>query len=129
MRTNSHFGQVSSRKSTVLIENGRGLGIAQVAATKLKISFNFAEVTGGFEEEMTLDMIPKDGIARVVSVESTDSHSLRLMEMGLVPGAAIRMVKSAPLGDPIQVCIRNYDLALRRDEAKSIVVTLDETDK
>lgn len=113
----------------MLIENGRGLGIAQVAATKLKISFNFAEVTGGFEEEMTLDMIPKDGIARVVSVESTDSHSLRLMEMGLVPGAAIRMVKSAPLGDPIQVCIRNYDLALRRDEAKSIVVTLDETDK
>jgi ferrous iron transport protein A len=48
------------------------------------------------------------------------------MEMGIVPGAAVRMVKSAPLGDPIQVCIRNYDLALRRAEAQSIVVSLDE---
>ncbi len=75
---------------------------------------------------MTLDMIPKDSIARVVAFESTESHSLRLMEMGLVPGAEIRMVKAAPLGDPIQVCVRNYDLALRCAEAKSIVVSLDE---
>jgi Fe2+ transport system protein FeoA len=75
---------------------------------------------------MTLDMVPKNGLARVVAVESNDAHNLRLMEMGLVPGAAIRMVKTAPLGDPIQVCVRNYDLALRRAEAKSIVVSLDE---
>jgi Fe2+ transport system protein FeoA len=75
---------------------------------------------------MTLDMVPKNGLVRVVAVESDDSHNLRLMEMGLVPGAAIRMVKSAPLGDPIQVCVRNNDLALRRAEAKSIVVSLDE---
>lgn len=75
---------------------------------------------------MTLDMVPKNGLARVVAVESDDHHNLRLMEMGLVPGAAIRMVKSAPLGDPIQVCVRNYDLALPRAEAKSIVVSLDE---
>lgn len=75
---------------------------------------------------MTLDMVPKNGLARVVAVDSDDSHNLRLMEMGLVPGAAIRMVKTAPLGDPIQVCIRNYDLALRRTEAKKIVVSLDE---
>jgi ferrous iron transport protein A len=48
------------------------------------------------------------------------------MEMGFVPGAAVRMVKTAPLGDPIQVCVRNYDLALRRAEAKSIVVSVDD---
>ena len=75
---------------------------------------------------MTLDMVPKNSTARVVAIESTEGHSLRLMEMGVVPGAAIRIVKSAPLGDPIQVCVRNYDLALRRAEAKSIVVSLDE---
>ena len=75
---------------------------------------------------MTLDMVPKDSSARVVAVESDEGHNLRLMEMGLVPGAAVRMVKTAPLGDPIQVCVRNYDLALRRAEAKSIVVALDE---
>jgi Fe2+ transport system protein FeoA len=48
------------------------------------------------------------------------------MEMGLVPGAQVRVVKSAPFGDPIQVCINNYHLALRRTEARSIQVILAE---
>ncbi len=73
---------------------------------------------------MTLDSIPRDVTARVASVEISGTHGLRLMEMGLVPGAPIRVVKAAPLGDPIQVCVRNYHLALRRAEAKSITVTL-----
>lgn len=74
---------------------------------------------------MTLDMIPKDVTARVAAVESTEGQGLRLMEMGVVPGARVRVVKSAPLGDPIQVCIRNYHLALRRAEAKSVTVVLE----
>ena len=73
---------------------------------------------------MTLDTIPRDITARVASVEATGTHGLRLMEMGLVPGALVRVVKVAPLGDPIQVCVRNYHLALRRSEAQSITVTL-----
>ena len=73
--------------------------------------------------EMTLDTIPRGITARVTSVEASHRHGLRLMEMGVVPGAEVRVVKSAPLGDPIQVCVRNYHLALRRAEAKSITVT------
>ena len=74
---------------------------------------------------MTLDMVPRNTTARVAAIESADAHGLRLMEMGVVPGARIRVVKTAPLGDPIQVCIRNYHLALRRAEAKSINVVLE----
>ena len=48
------------------------------------------------------------------------------MEMGLVPGAPVRVVKAAPLGDPIQICIHNYHLALRRVEARSIRVSIEE---
>jgi Fe2+ transport system protein FeoA len=44
------------------------------------------------------------------------------MEMGVVPGAKIRVVRTAPLGDPMQVCIRNCHLALRRVEAETIMV-------
>ncbi len=73
---------------------------------------------------MTLDKIPQDVTARVDSIEATGAHGLRLMEMGIVPGAPVRLVKAAPLGDPIQVCVRNYHLALRRAEAKSIEVSL-----
>jgi ferrous iron transport protein A len=72
--------------------------------------------------KMTLDMIPLDVLTRVRSVEASGVHGLRLMEMGVVPGALVRVVKSAPLGDPIQVCVRNCHLALRRGEAKSITV-------
>lgn len=73
--------------------------------------------------KMTLDMIPVDVLTRVRSIEVSGVHGLRLMEMGVVPGAPVRVVKCAPLGDPIQVCVRNYHLALRRAEAKSITVT------
>jgi len=74
---------------------------------------------------MTLDSIPHDIRARISSVDSRNAHGLRLMEMGLVPGAPVRVVKAAPLGDPIQVCVHNYHLALRRAEARSIQVTIE----
>ena len=74
---------------------------------------------------MTLDSIPHDVNARISSVDSHGAHGLRLMEMGLVPGAPVRVVKTAPLGDPIQVCIHNYHLALRRAEARSIQVIIE----
>jgi len=46
------------------------------------------------------------------------------MEMGLVPGAPVAVVRSAPLGDPLHVRLRDYHLALRRLEAESIGVVL-----
>jgi Fe2+ transport system protein FeoA len=46
------------------------------------------------------------------------------MEMGLVPGAPVSVIRSAPLGDPIQIRVRDYHLALRRGEARMISVAL-----
>ena len=126
MGTNSHFPRFHAQKSRIDDHKNAACELLKLSFAKLKSSFNFGYDGNGESGEMTLDMVPKNGLARVVAVESDDSHNLRLMEMGLVPGAAIRMVKAAPLGDPIQVCVRNYDLALRRAEAKSIVVSLDE---
>ena len=63
-------------------------------------------------------------MARVVSIEGSGASALRLIEMGLVPGAAICVVRTAPLGDPIQVCLRNYHLALRRVDAEKITVII-----
>jgi ferrous iron transport protein A len=73
---------------------------------------------------MTLDSMPRGINGRVVSVEMSDSYGLRLMELGVVPGAPVRVVKSAPLGDPIQICVRDYHLAVRRSEAQSITVAM-----
>ena len=46
----------------------------------------------------------------------------RLFDMGVTPGASIVLKKVAPLGDPIEVKLRGYDLSLRKDEAKCILV-------
>jgi ferrous iron transport protein A len=48
----------------------------------------------------------------------------RLMEMGVVPGAPVRVIKAAPLGDPLEVRVRNYHLALRRNEAQTVSVVM-----
>lgn len=89
----------------------------------LEVNFKLASLDEEEKAEMTLDAMPHDVLARVASVAST-GHALRLMEMGIVPGAQVRVVKAAPLGDPIQVCVRDYHLALRRSDARSITVTL-----
>jgi Fe2+ transport system protein FeoA len=70
----------------------------------------------------SLDVLPSSVLARVVTVEGTGAVARRLMEMGVVPGAPVRVIKAAPLGDPIEVRIRNYHLALRRAEAQTITV-------
>ena len=71
---------------------------------------------------MTLDKTPLGSTVRIVSLENSDIVTLRLMELGMVPGSTLRVVKSAPLGDPIQISLRNYHLALRRNEARAITV-------
>ncbi len=48
----------------------------------------------------------------------------RLMTMGLIPGTPVTVLRSAPLGDPMAIRVRSYDLALRRDDAARIEVEM-----
>jgi len=67
--------------------------------------------------------LPLGQHAEIASIDCERRLSRRLMEMGLLPGTRVRVVRVAPLGDPIELRIRNYSLSLRRDEAAKIVVT------
>ncbi|MDD5448379.1 MAG: FeoA family protein [Actinomycetota bacterium] len=49
----------------------------------------------------------------------------RLMDMGLVKGAKLEVVRVAPLGDPIEISIRGYNLTLRKDEAAGVTVEVE----
>lgn len=49
--------------------------------------------------------------------------SRRLMEMGIIPGIRVRVVKTAPFGDPIELRVRGYNLALRRSEAETVEIS------
>jgi len=68
--------------------------------------------------------VPVGGDARVVSVNGNNSVTRRLMEMGVIPGVSITVVKAAPFGDPIEVRVRGYSLAMRKNEAAAIEVAL-----
>lgn len=71
----------------------------------------------------TLAHLPVGVRARVISVGGDGSVARRLMEMGVVPGAPVSVVRVAPLGDPLQIRVRGYHLALRRTEAQTISVS------
>jgi ferrous iron transport protein A len=73
---------------------------------------------------VSLDSLRAGTPARVLAVGGAGALARRLMEMGVVPGAPVRVIKSAPLGDPIEVRVRNYHLALRRSEAQTVSVVM-----
>lgn len=70
-----------------------------------------------------LSQLPIGTSGRVLSVGGTGSIARRLMEMGVVPGAPVRVIKSAPLGGPLEIWVRGYHLALRVAEAQTITVS------
>ena len=74
--------------------------------------------------DMTLANLEIGAVAKVKNVRGNDAISKRLMEMGIVPGVLIRVIKAAPFGDPIEIRVRGYNLAMRRNEAETIEVSL-----
>lgn len=57
----------------------------------------------------------------VVRIDADGKIRRRLFDMGITPGANITMKKTAPLGDPIEITVRGYELSLRKSEAETIV--------
>lgn len=62
--------------------------------------------------------IGEEGV--IASIDNSGVAALRLMEMGMTPGCAVKLVGTAPFGDPLEVEIRGYHLSLRRTEAELV---------
>ncbi|MCS6913802.1 MAG: FeoA family protein [Myxococcales bacterium] len=73
-------------------------------------------------QETTLDCLPPGAVASVVRVEGEDQIARRLGDLGFWAGTLVEVVRRAPLGDPTQYGLRGYRLALRRVEARRVVV-------
>lgn len=71
---------------------------------------------------ITLKDLPIGKSATIVSVAGDLDLRHHLLDMGLIPGSEITMVKHAPMGDPIEVRIHSYELTLRIDDAKKITI-------
>lgn len=72
--------------------------------------------------EKYLDKFKPQERGMVKSISAQGKIRRRLFDMGVTPGAEIIMRKTAPLGDPIEITIRGYELSLRKDEAKTVLM-------
>lgn len=61
--------------------------------------------------------------AKVTAIKVPGASKPRLMEMGLLVGTAVELVRFAPLGDPVEIKVRGYHLTLRKHEADQIMVS------
>ena len=73
----------------------------------------------------TLDKLKIGKKARIVAVNGEGALRDRLLDMGLTPKTQVMVQKVAPMGDPIELMLRGYELTLRIDDAKNIEVEED----
>lgn len=71
---------------------------------------------------MTLDELKPGESGVILSVGGDGPLRCRLLDMGLIPRTRVTLQKTAPMGDPIQIKVRGYELTLRVDDGKKIEV-------
>ncbi|HHU83695.1 MAG TPA: ferrous iron transport protein A [Clostridiales bacterium] len=71
---------------------------------------------------MTLDKLEAGKSGIITSVGGEGALRLRLLDMGLIPKTQVTVVKVAPMGDPIELRLRGYELTIRKDDARNIEV-------
>lgn len=78
---------------------------------------------------MTLNELKVGESAVITAVGGEGALRCRLLDMGLIPHTRVTLKKVAPMGDPIEIMVRGYELTLRVDDAKKIEVRAEEDAK
>jgi ferrous iron transport protein A len=73
-------------------------------------------------KQISLDQLPVGQPAVLVRVGGEKATRRRLLDMGMLPGEIIKIKKIAPLGDPLELEVKHYQLSLRKHEAHQILV-------
>lgn len=60
--------------------------------------------------------------AKILTVEGEENLRGHLLDMGLIPGTTVEVRKMAPMGDPMQLMLRGYELTLRKDDCENITI-------
>ena len=74
----------------------------------------------------SLDQLKPDQSATILSISGHSALRQRLIAMGVTPGTWLMVRKYAPLGDPMEIRIRNYSLSIRKADARNISVHMTE---
>ena len=71
---------------------------------------------------MTLRDVAVGGTAKVVKISGEGAVKRRIMDMGITKGVEVYVRKIAPLGDPVEITVRGYELSVRKADAEMIMV-------
>ncbi len=74
------------------------------------------------EPSQSLTSLQVGSSATVIEIKIPPADRARLLEMGLLVGTPVQLVRFAPLGDPVEIKVRGYNLTLRKHEAEQIFV-------
>lgn len=69
-----------------------------------------------------LTALPAGAAGTIVEIKLPQDQVSRLMELGLLAGTPLELVRFAPLGDPVEIKLRGYNLTLSRHEAERIII-------
>lgn len=73
-------------------------------------------------KELKLSEAKVGGTYEIVKINGLGAVKRRIMDMGLIPRARVKVARVAPLGDPIDLVVKGYDLTIRKSEASFIIV-------
>ena len=122
------LGMIVGSKVAVVNQSGEN-GIVLLHNTRLALSqsllnqIHVKNLTEDQETWVSLDQLNAGEQGIVVNVHGTGAVKRRLMDMGLTKGTQVKVVKLAPLGDPIELRVRGYELSLRKSESEMVVVS------
>jgi ferrous iron transport protein A len=132
-KTRNYLQQLGVRTSNKveLIKLDKQAGILSLRNSRLAVSRELLEniwvdTIRLSQNWVSLDQLEVGESGAVVSIYGKDAIRRRLMDMGVTKNIPIVIKKVAPLGDPIEVTIRNYELTLRKEEATLILVSKEE---
>lgn len=75
------------------------------------------------QQAKSLAELPPGDQATILNIDGDDAVTARILEMGVSPGCPVKVIGKAPLGDPIEIEIRNYRLSIRIEEARRIQIS------
>jgi hypothetical protein len=89
----------------------------------VSIYFEIHQKTSKGDRDMhTLKDVEVDQTVSVVKINGDGAIKRRIMDMGITKGATLYIRKVAPLGDPVEVTVRGYELTIRKEDAQNIEV-------
>ena len=85
-------------------------------------TFQLKEASEFMGKEITLDIAAEQQEMKITGVTGSQAQKTRMLQMGFTPGTRVRIVRSAPMADPLEIKVRGTRMLLRRDECRKIRV-------